>query len=97
MKDATNTVAKEKPEKKSTICSFFWEKRGDDITKTKFVQLWDSLAYRKIPKIGPSKYTPPKPVTQKNPPLNRLSKYKPPGGLYLENCPQIQSKTKQKR
>ena len=23
MKDATNTVAKEKPEKKSTICSFF--------------------------------------------------------------------------
>ena len=24
------------------------------------------------------------------------SKYKPPGGLYLENCPQIQSKTKQK-
>ena len=65
MKDATNTVAREKPEKKSTICSFFWEKRGDDITKTKFVQLWDSLAYRKIPKIGPSKYTPPKPVTQK--------------------------------
>lgn len=59
MKDATNTVAKEKPEKKSTICSFFWEERGDDITKTKFVQLWDSLAYRKIPKIDPSKYTPP--------------------------------------
>ena len=28
----------------------------------------------------------------KNPPLNRLSKYKPPGGLYLEICPQIQSK-----
>ena len=25
------------------------------------------------------------------------SKYKPPGGLYLENCPQIQSKTKQKQ
>ena len=34
---------------------------------------------------------------QKNPLLNRPSKYKPPGGLYLENCPQIQSKTKQKR
>ena len=33
----------------------------------------------------------------KNPPLNRTSKYKPPGGLYFENCPQIQSKTKQKR
>ena len=32
----------------------------------------------------------------KNPPLNHPSKYKPPGGLYLENCPQIQSKTKQK-
>ena len=28
----------------------------------------------------------------KNPQLNRLSKYKPPGGLYLEICPQIQSK-----
>ena len=42
-------------------------------------------------------YKPPEPVTQKNPPLNRQSKYKPPGGLYLENDPQIQSKTKQKR
>ena len=40
--------------------------------------------YRKIPKISPSKYKPPKLVTQKNPPLNCLSKYKPPGGLYLE-------------
>ena len=29
-------------------------------------------------------YKPPKPVTQKKPPLNRHSKYKPPGGLYLE-------------
>ena len=34
---------------------------------------------------------------KKNPLLNRLSKYKLPGGLYLENCPQIQSKTKQKQ
>ena len=34
-------------------------------------------------------YKPPKLVTEKP------SKYKPPGGLYLENCPQIQSKTKQ--
>ena len=33
----------------------------------------------------------------KNSPLNRPSKYKPPGGLHLENCPQIQSKTKQKQ
>ena len=45
--------------------------------------------YRKIPKIipsmyKPSKYKPPKLVTQKNSPLNRPSKYKPSGGLYLE-------------
>ena len=40
--------------------------------------------YRKIPKICPSKYKPPKLVTQKNTPLNRPSEYKPPGGLYLE-------------
>ena len=33
----------------------------------------------------------------RNAPLNRPTKYKPPGGLYLENCPQIQSKTKKKR
>ena len=33
----------------------------------------------------------------KNPPLNRPSKYNPAGGLYLENCSHIQSKTKQKR
>ena len=33
---------------------------------------------------------------EKNPSLNRPSKYKPPGGLYLENCPQILSKTKRK-
>ena len=32
----------------------------------------------------------------KKPSVNRPSKYKLPGGLYLENCPQIQSKTKQK-
>ena len=31
----------------------------------------------------------------KNPPLNPPSEYKPPGGLYLENCPQIQSKQSQ--
>ena len=42
------------------------------------------LKYRKIAKISPSMYKPSKIVTQKNPPLNRLSKYKPPGGLYLE-------------
>ena len=41
------------------------------------------LEYRKIPKISPSMY---KPHTRnaKNPSLNRPSKYKPPGGLYLE-------------
>ena len=33
----------------------------------------------------------------KNPPFNRPSKYEPPGGLQLENCPQIQSKKKQKQ
>ena len=40
--------------------------------------------YRKIPKISPSMYKPLKIITQKNPPLNRPSEYKPPGGLYLE-------------
>ena len=54
--------------------------------------------YRKIPKIRPSRYKPLKLVLNaKNLPLNRPPKYKPPGGLCLENCPQIQSKTKQKR
>ena len=34
---------------------------------------------------------------QKNPPLNRPSEYKPPGGLYLEFALyRVQSKTKQK-
>ena len=32
----------------------------------------------------------------KNHLLNRPFKYKPLGGLYSENCPQIQSKTKQR-
>ena len=35
---------------------------------------------------------PPQTGNGKNPLLNRPSKYKPPGSLYLENCPQIQSK-----
>ena len=56
---------------------------------------WPSQ-YRKILKISPSKYKPPKPVTQKNPQLNRPSKNKSLQGLYLKNCLQIQSKTKQK-
>ena len=30
--------------------------------------------------------------TEKTPPLNRPSKYKPSGGLILGNCPQMQSK-----
>ena len=60
--------------------------------------------YRKIPKISPSKYKPPKPMTQKTfrsiaspPPPTPCPNCKLPGGLYFENCPQIQSKTKQKR
>ena len=45
--------------------------------------------YRKIPKISPSMHKPlqiqaPQTHNAKNPPLNRPSKYKPPGGLYLE-------------
>ena len=64
--------------------------------------IYDSLAYRKIPKISPSMYKPlqiqaPQTGNAKNPPLNHPSKYKPPKGLYLENCTQIQCKTKQKR
>ena len=55
------------------------------------------MKYRKIPKISPSKYKPPKRVTQKNPRYITPPNISPPGGLYLENYPQIQSKTKQKR
>ena len=49
-----------------------------------------SAKYRKIPKIIPSMYRPlqiwaSQTRNAKNPsPLNRPSKYKPPGGLYLE-------------
>ena len=47
------------------------------------------MEYRKIPKISPSMHKPLQiqaPLTRnaKNPPLNRPSEYKPPGGLYLE-------------
>ena len=61
-----------------------------------------ALKYRKIPKISLSMYKPlqikdPQTSNAKNPLLNHPSKYKPPRGLYLENCPQIQSKTKLKR
>ena len=51
--------------------------------------------YRKIPKISPSKYKPPKLVTQKNPPLNRPSKHKLPVGLYLEIA--LKYKAKQRK
>ena len=37
------------------------------------------LRYRKIPKISLSIYKPPQTRNAKNPLLNRLSKYKPPG------------------
>ena len=51
--------------------------------------------YRKIPKISPSMFKPlqiltPPTRNAKNPPLNRPSKYKPPWGLVLGFCPQIQ-------
>ena len=52
-------------------------------------QFYSLQVYHKILKISPSMYKPPGPVTQKKPPLNCPSKYKTPGGLYLENCPQI--------
>ena len=43
-----------------------------------------------------SLHEPPKPITQK-PYVKLPLQYRPLGGMYLENCPQIQSKTKQKR
>ena len=59
------------------------------------------FTYRKIPKISPSMYKPPQisaPQTRnaKNLPLNRPSKYKPPGGLYLEISLKYKGKTMQK-
>ena len=56
---------------------------------------YHTVKFRKYapPCINPFKYKPPKLVTQITPPII----YKSPGGLYLESCPQIQSKTKQKR
>ena len=50
---------------------------------SRYVML-ERAQYRKIPKISPSKYKPPKPVTRKNPPLNGPSKHKPPGDLNSE-------------
>ena len=55
------------------------------------LQVTGYRTYRKIPKISPSTYKPPKPVTQKP------SVKSPPRGSYLENYLQIQSKTKPKR
>ena len=55
-----------------------WETRAE-------CERW-KIKYRKIPKISPSMYEP-QTGNVKNPPLNRPSKYKCPGGLYLENCP----------
>ena len=58
--------------------------------------LFPKLSF-KILKINPSMYKPSKQVTHQNPPLNRPSKYKPPRGFVLGNCPQLykvkQSKT----
>ena len=40
----------------------------------------------------PLQIYPPQTSNAKNPPLNRPSKYKPPGGWYLENCPKYKVK-----
>ena len=54
------------------------------------------MGYRKIPKITPSKYKPPKTRNAKNPLLNRPSEYKPPqGGLVLGSC--LKCKAKQSK
>ena len=45
--------------------------------------------------MSPAKYKPPKIVTQKTPPLNCPSEYKPPGGLYLEFA--LECKVKQSK
>ena len=58
--------------------------------KSEKKRLFSQSSYCKIPKISPSVYkplsvkAPPNIGPPQNPPLNRLSKYKPPGGLYLE-------------
>ena len=54
------------------------------IRQSDFLDTIGVFVYRKIPKkappcISPSRYKPPKPVTQKTLPLNRPSKCKPPG------------------
>ena len=51
------------------------------------------MDYGKISKIGLFKYKPPKPVMQKNPPLNRPSKYKPPpGACTWKTAPEYKAK-----
>ena len=50
------------------------------------------FGYLKIPKISPSKYKQTR--NAKNRPLNEPSKYKPPGGLYLEIAIRIQAPPK---
>ena len=50
------------------------EKQGQSVSNEK-------IKYHKIPKISPSMYKP-QTGNVKNPPLNRPSKYKPPGGMY---------------
>ena len=77
-----------------TYTSLCWTTKFKDDRK-------NEMNYRKIPKISPSMYKPlqikaPQTHNAKNPPLNHPSKYKLPRGLVLGNCPQIQSKTKQK-
>ena len=57
--------------------------------------------YRKIPKISPSMYKTlqikaPQTGNAKNPPLKRLSKYKPPRGLVLGKLPSNTKENKAK-
>ena len=79
----------------ATINSLSSEKYLDTLKNT-FVERSSQYTV-KFPEISPSKYKPPKPVTQKTLRLIAPPNISPPGGLYLENCPQTQSKAKHKR
>ena len=63
--------------------------------KAKFVKR-NNLNTVKFRKKAPPNISP-QTSNAKNHPLNRPSKYKTHGALYLKNCPQIESKTKQKQ
>ena len=89
---------KNKDDEKQLVTVCTWEKINGSHKRHYNIM----TRYRKIPKISPSMYKLPQiqdPQTgnAKNPSLNHPSKYKPPEGLYLENCPEIKSKTKLKQ